>query len=144
MMKYNTIYEDEISVGMKDHFEKKVTESDVENFAKVTGDFNPMHMDEEFAKETQFGGRIAHGMISAGMISAAIGNKLPGPGSIYLGQTLRFDRPVKFNDVLSVSVEVIKIDEKPNFKIATIRTNVYNQKGELVTEGEATVMPAKR
>lgn len=129
---------------MSGEFSKRVTKADVEDFAKVTGDYNPMHMDDEFAEKTQFHGRIAHGMISAGMISACIGTKMPGPGAIYLGQTLRFDKPVYFDDVLVVRVEVTKIVEKPHFKIATLSTVVTNQNGDVVTEGEATVMPAKR
>lgn len=141
---YKIIYEDELKVGMKGAFSKRVSKEDVEEFAKVTGDYNPMHMDDDFAKETQFHGRIAHGMISAGMISACLGTKIPGPGAIYLGQTLKFDKPVHFDDVLVVQVEVVKIVPKKHFKIATLSTTVTNQDGVVVTEGEATIMPAKR
>ena len=144
MSEYKIIYDDELKVGMTGEISKRDTKQDVEKFAEVTGDYNPMHMDDEFAAKTQFHGRIAHGMISAGMISACLGTKMPGPGAIYLGQTLRFDRPVHFDDVLVVKAEVTKIVEKPHFKIATISTIVTNQDGEIVTAGEATIMPAKR
>ncbi|GKT03612.1 MaoC family dehydratase [Furfurilactobacillus sp. WILCCON 0119] len=143
MVDYKIIYEDELEVGMSGEFSKRVTEADVKDFAKVTGDYNPMHMDDEFAEQTQFHGRIAHGMISAGMISACLGTKMPGPGAIYLGQTLRFEKPVHFDDVLVVTAEVTKIEAKKHFKIATIATTVTNQNGEIVTDGEATIMPAK-
>lgn len=144
MAKYQTIYEDEIEVGMKDSFSKKITEADVNKFAEVTGDNNPMHMDEEYAKKTQFGGRIAHGMISAGLISACLGTKIPGPGAVYLGQTLKFVGPVHFDDVLVATAEVINIVPKKRFKIVTFKTTVMNQDGQVVTEGEATIIPAKR
>lgn len=144
MSKYKSIYEDEIEVGMKDTFTKKISENDVDEFAKVTGDMNPMHMDDEYAKNTQFGGRIAHGMISAGLISAVLGMKIPGPGAIYLGQTLKFVAPVHFDDELTASAEVIDIVQKKHFKIATLKTEVTNQDGKVVTEGDATIIPAKR
>ena len=86
---------EELTVGRTAKFQKPVTEADVMTFAEVTGDFNPVHVDEAAAAKTRFGGRIAHGMLSAGFVSAAIGNKLPGAGSIYLGQTLRFTLPVR-------------------------------------------------
>lgn len=144
MDSYKIIYDDEIKVGMTGDFSKRVTKADVESFAEVTGDYNPMHMDDEFAAQTQFHGRIAHGMISAGMISACLGTKMPGPGAIYLGQSLKFNAPVHFDDVLVVRVEVTKIDQKKHFKLVTFSTVVTNQDGQVVTDGEAQIMPAQR
>ncbi|VDG19026.1 MaoC family dehydratase [Lactiplantibacillus mudanjiangensis] len=144
MDSYKIIYDDEIKVGMTGDFSKRVTKADVESFAEVTGDYNPMHMDDEFAAQTQFHGRIAHGMISAGMISACLGTKMPGPGAIYLGQSLKFNAPVHFDDVLVVRVEVTKIDQKKHFKLVTLSTVVTNQDGQVVTDGEAQIMPAQR
>lgn len=143
MEEYKIIYEGELKVGMTGVMTKQVTEDDVDTFARVTGDYNPMHVDEEFAEKTQFHKRIAHGMLSAGMISACIGNKMPGPGAIYLNQTLRFNKPVYFGDVLVATVKVERIDQKAHFQIATLSTIVTNQNGNVVTEGEAQIMPAK-
>ena len=143
MEEYKIIYEGELKVGMTGVITKQVTENDVDTFARVTGDYNPMHVDEEFAEKTQFHKRIAHGMLSAGLISACIGNKMPGPGAIYLNQTLRFNKPVYFGDVLVATVKVERIDQKAHFQIATLSTIVTNQNGDVVTEGEAQIMPAK-
>jgi len=143
MEEYKIIYEGELKVGMTGVITKQVTEDDVDTFARVTGDYNPMHVDEEFAEKTQFHKRIAHGMLSAGLISACIGNKMPGPGAIYLNQTLRFNKPVYFGDVLVATVKVERIDQKAHFQIATLSTIVTNQNGDVVTEGEAQIMPAK-
>ncbi|ATO47426.1 hypothetical protein C5L30_000093 [Companilactobacillus farciminis] len=143
MEEYKIIYEGELKVGMTGVMTKQVTEDDVDTFARVTGDYNPMHVDEEFAEKTQFHKRIAHGMLSAGLISACIGNKMPGPGAIYLNQTLRFNKPVYFGDVLVATVKVERIDQKAHFQIATLSTIVTNQNGDVVTEGEAQIMPAK-
>lgn len=143
MEEYKIIYEGELKVGMTGVITKQVTENDVDTFARVTGDYNPMHVDEEFAEKTQFHKRIAHGMLSAGLISACIGNKMPGPGAIYLNQTLRFNKPVYFGDVLVATVKVERIDQKTHFQIATLSTIVTNQNGDVVTEGEAQIMPAK-
>lgn len=144
MGEYKIIYEGELKVGMTGMITKRITEDDVDTFARVTGDYNPMHVDEEFAEKTQFHKRIAHGMLSAGMISACLGNKMPGPGAIYLNQSLKFDKPVYFGDVLVATVKVEKIDQKAHFQIATLSTVVTNQNGETVTEGQAQIMPAKR
>jgi 3-hydroxybutyryl-CoA dehydratase len=101
-------------------------------------------MDDEFASQTQFGGRIAHGMYSASLISAVIGMKMPGPGAVYLGQTLNFKAPVHFGDVLVAQATVAKIVTKAKFKIVEIETKVTNQNGTIVTDGRATVIPAKK
>lgn len=144
MEKYHTITEDEIEVGMTSEFCKEVTQENIERFAQITGDENPLHMDDEFASQTQFGGRIAHGMYSASLISAVIGMKMPGPGAVYLGQTLNFKAPVHFGDVLVAQATVAKIVIKAKFKIVEIETKVTNQNGTIVTDGQATVIPAKK
>jgi len=129
-------YED-LSVGQSAEFSKTVTEADVIMFAGITGDFNPVHIDSVAAAKTRFGGRIAHGMLSAGLISATIGNKLPGPGSIYLGQTLKFTAPVRIGDTVTSSVSILELLSKNRVRLSTI---CRNQNGETVLEGEATVM----
>ena len=95
---------DQLEVGQKASFTKTVTEADVYNYAGVSGDFNPAHMNEEYAKNTAFKTRIAHGMLSAGFISAVLGTKLPGPGTIYLNQDLRFTKPVQFGDTITATI----------------------------------------
>lgn len=128
---------DELTIGKTAEFSKTITDADVMEFAEVTGDFNPVHVDEAAAAKTRFGGRIAHGMLSAGLVSAAIGNRLPGAGSIYLGQTLRFTLPVRIDDTITATITVTEILSKRRVKLSTICTN---QNGEKVLDGEATVM----
>lgn len=128
---------DELVVGSSAEFSKTITDQDVMMFAEVTGDFNPVHVDEAAAAKTRFGGRIAHGMLSGGLISAAIASKLPGPGSIYLGQTLKFTLPVRIGDTVTATITVTEILPKRRVKLSTICTN---QNGEKVIEGEATVL----
>lgn len=128
---------DELVVGKTAEFAKTITEGDVSLFAGITGDFNPIHIDAVAAAKTRFGGRIAHGMLSAGLISSAIANRLPGPGSIYLAQTLKFTLPVRIGDTVTATVTVTEILAKRRVKLSTICTN---QNGEKVLEGEATVM----
>lgn len=129
---------DSISVGQNAELSTEVTARRVELFAEATGDMNPVHLDEEAGRMSQFGGRIAHGMLTAGLVSAAIASELPGPGSIYLGQTLRFIRPVKLGDTVKVRLEVLEvITARRRVRLATTCTN---QNGETVMDGEATVM----
>jgi 3-hydroxybutyryl-CoA dehydratase len=129
---------DEMAVGLEAELSKTVTDEDVMAFARVTGDFNPVHVDEIAAARSRFGGRIAHGMLSAGLISAAIAGKLPGPSSIYLSQTLRFTLPVRIGDTITVHLKVIELIEgKRRVKLSTV---CRNQKGETVVEGEALVL----
>lgn len=128
---------EDLTIGKTAEFSKTITDEDVMTFAEVTGDFNPVHVDEAAAAKTRFGGRIAHGMLSAGLVSAAIGNKLPGAGSIYLGQTLRFTLPVRIGDTITATIAVTEILPKRRVKLSTICTN---QNGEKVLDGEATVM----
>jgi 3-hydroxybutyryl-CoA dehydratase len=129
---------DELSVGMSAEQAKTVTDADVVLFAGVTGDFNPVHVDAEAAAKSRFGGRIAHGMLGAGFISAVIAMKLPGPGTIYMSQSLRFTRPVKIGDTVTARVEVVEvIAGKQRVRLAT---TCRNQRGETVLDGEALVM----
>lgn len=129
---------DKLKVGDKDSVSKVVTGEDVADFARISTDNNPVHLDEEFAKTTAFGRRIAHGMFGAGLISAAIGTKLPGYGTIYMGQNLKFMRPVYLGDTITAYVEVIeKIDAKKRLKL---KTWVENQDGKVVIDGDALVM----
>lgn len=128
---------EELVVGQTAEYSKTVTDDDVMSFAKVTGDFNPVHVDEEAAAKTRFGGRIAHGMLSAGLVSAAIANRLPGSGSIYIGQTLRFTAPVRIEDTITVTLTVTELLSKNRVKLSTI---CRNQRGETVLDGEATIL----
>lgn len=131
----------EISVGDKSSYSRTVTEADVVLFGGVSGDLNPAHFNEEYSKETMFKGRIAHGMLSASYISTVLGMKLPGPGTIYLSQELKFTAPVKFGDTITATVEVIeKLDDRNRIVLETICTN---QNGQVVVKGKATVMPPK-
>ena len=117
---------------------KTISDDDIRAFANATGDHNPLHLDEEFAKQTRFGKRIAHGMLSASLISAVIANELPGQGSIYLGQTLQFVAPVFPGDTVTARVTVTSIrEDKPIIKLETVCTN---QRDEVVIKGEATVL----
>jgi 3-hydroxybutyryl-CoA dehydratase len=131
----------ELNIGDKASFEKTITETDVYLYAGITGDLNPAHINQRESENTMFKGRIAHGMLTAGLVSAVLGMKLPGPGTIYLGQELKFTAPVKFGDTIKAEIEVIeKIEEKNRMKLSTICTN---QEGNVVLKGIATVMPPK-
>lgn len=132
---------DQLEVGQKASFTKTVTEADVYNYAGVSGDFNPAHMNEEYAKNTAFKTRIAHGMLSAGFISAVLGTKLPGPGTIYLNQDLRFTKPVHFGDTITATITVEELINEKNRAI--LKTVCTNQDGDVVVEGTAKVMPPK-
>ncbi len=127
---------DELQIGQKDSISKTITEEVIKAFADVSEDRNPIHLDEEFAKNSMFKERIAHGMITAGLISAAIGTKLPGVNTIYLKQNLEFTAPVKIGDTITAEVEVLEKLEKKNVRLSTI---ARNQRGEIVVKGEALV-----
>ena len=127
-----------LQVGQFAEFSKTVTESDVVLFAGITGDFNPAHVNEVEASRSRFGGRIAHGMLSAGFISACIAMKLPGPGTIYLSQSLKFTRPVKIGDTVTARVEVLEWNEGK--RRARLGTTCRNQDDQTVIDGEALVM----
>lgn len=132
---------DTIEVGDSDSFTKTVTESDVILYAGISGDQNPAHIDAESAKKSMFKDRIAHGMLSAGFISNVLGMKLPGPGTIYMGQDLKFVKPVYIGDTVTATVTVKEKDEAKNRLI--LDTTVTNQNGDEVILGTATVMPPK-
>jgi 3-hydroxybutyryl-CoA dehydratase len=129
---------DQLSIHQQAHYSKVVTEQDVQLFASLSGDANPIHLDESYAQTTQFKQRIAHGMLTGAVISAAIAMKLPGPGTIYLGQSLRFKRPVMLGDSITVTLTVLeKHESKPRVKL---QCEVHNQHNELVADGEAEVL----
>lgn len=125
------------TVGTRTTRVRIVTEADVVRFAEVSGDHNPVHLDAEYAARSPFGKRIVHGLLTGAFISAVLGNDLPGPGSIYLGQTLKFLAPVHLGDTVTVSVEVIATREEK--RLVTLRTDCTNQQGELVLTGEALI-----
>lgn len=131
----------EINIGDTASFTKTVTEYDVYSIAGVTGDFNPAHIDSEFASETSFGKRIAHGILSIGFISTVLGTQLPGPGSIYIHQSCDFKRPIFIGDTITSTVEVTKKDEERNR--VWLHTYCKNQRQELVVDGEAIMMPPR-
>jgi 3-hydroxybutyryl-CoA dehydratase len=132
---------DQLNVGDSDRFSKTVTDTDIYLFAGVTGDFNPAHIDEAYAQTTFFKTRIAHGMLSAGFVSAVIGMRLPGPGTVYMRQTLDFLAPVRIGDTVTATVEVIeKMDDK---KRVRLRTTCVNHEGTRVLDGEAMVSPPR-
>ncbi|MBS5938278.1 MaoC family dehydratase [Clostridium sartagoforme] len=131
----------EINLGDKSSYSRTVSEADVVLFGGVSGDLNPAHFNEEYSKETMFKGRIAHGMLSASYISTVLGMQLPGPGTIYLSQELKFTAPVKFGDTITATAEVIeRIEEKNRITLETI---CINQRGEVVVKGKAVVMPPR-
>jgi 3-hydroxybutyryl-CoA dehydratase len=134
---------EEIQIGDRAMMSKTITEHDVYSFAGITGDFNPAHIDEEYAKTTGFKTRIAHVMLGASLISAVLGMKLPGPGSVYLAQEVNFKKAVKINDTLTAVVEVIEIEEKSKFHIVHLKTTCYNQNSEIVLDGIAKIIPPK-
>jgi 3-hydroxybutyryl-CoA dehydratase len=115
-----------------------ITDETIRAFAEVTGDTNPVHLDDNFAAGTRFGRRIAHGMIAAGLISAALANDLPGPGTVYLNQTLKFKLPVYPGDTVTATVEVLSV--RPDKPIVTLSTICTNQDDKVVLEGEAVVL----
>ena len=131
---------DELVIGQSASYSRVVTDEAVRLFAAVSGDVNPVHLDEEFAAATQFKGRIAHGMFTAGLISAAIAMELPGPGVIYLGQELRFERPVRIGD--TITVELTVSGKTPGRNFVQLQTVARNQHGKTVVSGVANVLPA--
>lgn len=130
-------YED-IQVGDKASFTKTIAESDVYQFAGITGDFNPLHVDAEFANDSMFKERIAHGILTTGFISTVLGMKLPGTNSIYLSQKVDFKAPVKIGDTITAEVEVL--EKKDAKRIIRLRTIVKNQFDVIVVDGEAVMM----
>jgi 3-hydroxybutyryl-CoA dehydratase len=130
---------DELKIGDSAQLSKTITEADIIDFAKATGDFNPVHLDQAYAEKTFFKGRIAHGLLSLGFISAILGNILPGHGAIYLSQEVKFLAPVRIGDTITARVEVLELlPEKNRVKF---RTTCINQDGKIVVEGIAWAMP---
>ena len=132
-----TIVIEDIEIGMVRSLRKEVTDRDIELFAEVSTDHNPVHLDEAYAQDTIFGGRIAHGMLTAGLISAVIGEQLPGHGTVYMGQSLKFLAPVRPGDVVLAEVEVLDIDYAKRRVRMETRCMV---EGKKVLLGEATVL----
>jgi 3-hydroxybutyryl-CoA dehydratase len=128
---------EDLRPGMHATFSKTITETDIVLFAGVSGDNNAVHTNEEFAATTDFGGRIAHGILTASVISAALANRLPGPGAVYLGQQLRFRAPVRPGDTVHATVTVLSVDEH---KARAILSTVCRVGDRVVVDGEATVM----
>jgi 3-hydroxybutyryl-CoA dehydratase len=125
-------------IGERDSFTKTITEADVTTFAGLTGDFNPIHVDAEYARKSRFGQRVAHGMFTGGLISAVLGNKLPGPGAIYLSQQIEFLAPVFIGDTITATVEVTAW--RPEKRIITLKTDAYNQAETQVVTGKAVLL----
>jgi 3-hydroxybutyryl-CoA dehydratase len=135
------LFLEDLAIGRHAERRRVVTAAEIDAFAAVTGDENPVHLDEAFAARSQFGGRIAHGMLAAGFISAVLGNDLPGPGAVYLSQTLRFRRPVRIGDEVVATVEVTEINEtRARVSLKTVCTVA----GEVVVDGEAVVLAPRR
>jgi 3-hydroxybutyryl-CoA dehydratase len=138
---FKTYFFEDLSVGMRESLMKTVMNEDVVGFAELSGDHNPIHLSDHFAKKTRFGERIAHGLYTASLISAVLGMYLPGPGAVYLHQTLNFKGPVKIGDVVTISVEVTELVEKGRRCKLHCEATVD---GKVVLDGEATVMVPAR
>ena len=136
-----TICIEDIEIGMVRSLRKRVTDRDIEMFAEISTDRNPVHLDDDYAHDTIFGGRIAHGMLTAGLVSAVIGEQLPGHGTVYLGQNLKFMAPVRPDDVVLAEVEVLEIDHAR--RRVTMETRCIVD-GKKVLVGEATVLAPSR
>jgi 3-hydroxybutyryl-CoA dehydratase len=137
----NGLYLEDLKVGMSAMFGKTVTEADIVAYAGVSGDTNPIHLHDGFARTTRFGQRIAHGMLSGSFISAVIGTKLPGPGSIYVSQTLNFMAPVLIGETITAVVTVTAIDERR--RRVTLKTQCLNG-DKVVIDGEAQILVPRR
>jgi 3-hydroxybutyryl-CoA dehydratase len=132
---------EDLQVGQSAESRRTVSAADIDGFAAVSGDHNPVHVDDAFAATTPFGGRIAHGMLAAAFISAAVGNELPGPGAVYITQSLKFRRPVKPGDTVATRVEITAIDARRGW--VTLKT-ACSVGGKTVVDGEAVVAFPKR
>lgn len=132
----------ELKIGDSAQISKTITEGDIELYARATGDFNPIHLDQAYAEKTMFKGRIAHGILSLGLLTNVLGNILPGHGTIYLSQEIRFLAPVRIGDTLTARVEVIELIPEKNR--AKFKTTCINQEGKEVADGIAWAMPPKK
>jgi len=133
---------DQLEIGDSAQLSKTITEADIKDFAKVTGDFNPIHLDQSYAEKTIFKGRVAHGVFSVGLISTVLGNILPGHGTIYLSQEVKFLAPVRIGDTITAKVEVIELVPEKNR--AKFKTTCINQEDRIVVDGTAWAMPPKK
>jgi 3-hydroxybutyryl-CoA dehydratase len=138
---FQTLFFEDLSLGMTEVYSKTVKSSDVVGFAEITGDRNPIHLSEHFAARTPFKGRIAHGLYTASLISAVIGTRLPGPGAIYISQTLRFLAPVKIGDTVDAIVEVVDLNDQRRRAELSCKCQVGDT---VVLEGEAMVQVPRR
>lgn len=129
---------EDLKLGMSASVSKTITDADIMLYAGISLDINPVHLNEEYAKNTIFKGKVAHGMMTAGLISAVLGTKLPGEGSIYLSQNIKFTAPVKVGDTITAICEIINLDESK--KIVTLKTTCYNQEKITVLDGEAKIL----
>ena len=127
-----------LRLGQRATFSKTITEADIQGFADLTGDRNPLHLDAEFAGRSRFGRPVAHGLLVAGIISAALGTRLPGAGAIYVSQSLRFLKPVYPGDTVTATVEVTAWQEDRG--VVTLRTTCANQSGDVIIDGEAVLL----
>src|SRR3954464_1435966 len=141
MLALQTLFFEDLSLGMTERLSKTVASSDVVGFAEVTGDRNPIHLSEHFAAKTTFGTRIAHGLYTASLISAVLGTRLPGPGAVYISQTLNFRAAVKIGDTVNVSVAVLELEAK---KFRARLACTCSVDGETVLDGEALVKVPSR
>ncbi len=132
---------EDLAVGMSAFYSRTVTEADIVLFAGVSGDFNPLHLNQEYAEKTRFGSRIAHGMLTASFISTVVGTKLPGPGAVYIKQDLRFTAPVKVQDTVTAVAEIVELEEKRRRCKLSTRCVV---RGQDVVVGEALLMVPSR
>lgn len=138
----NGYFFEDLHIGQSATLSKTITEADIQMYSAVSLDTNPIHLDEEFARQSRFGGRIAHGMLSAGLISALLGTRLPGPGAIYLNQSLNFRAPVKIGDTVKAVIEITDLNQPR--KSVTLRTRCFVKEG-VVIDGEACVLvPSRR
>ncbi len=134
-------YLEDLDIGMKAEFEREVTSESVQSFAEVSGDHNPLHLDKDYAEKTMFGGRIAHGMLSAGFISTIFGTIMPGRGSIYMSQNLKFTAPVRHGDLVRAIVEVVDITHAKKRVLFNTRCFVGDT---MVVDGNALIMVPSR
>src|SRR6266705_4874128 len=141
VLELRILYFEDLSVGMAETLEKTVSSNDVVGFAELTGDRNPIHLSEHFAAKTSFGRRIAHGLYTASLISAVLGTRLPGPGAVYISQTLNFRAPVKIGDTVDVTVTVSELIPERRRARLTCTCMVAN---EIVLDGEALVKVPSR
>jgi 3-hydroxybutyryl-CoA dehydratase len=141
MLELNAHAFEDLFVGQKETYTRTVSSSDVVGFAEISGDRNPIHLSEHFAAHTPFKSRIAHGLYTASLISAVLGTRLPGPGAVYLSQTLKFHAPVHIDDVVSIIVEVVELIEHKNRARLSCICQVEDT---VVLEGEALVMVPTR